>query len=591
MTEPAKWVYDDLDFDNRVTNLMWTISGNYDENMDAGEKSFISRDVALYQGITAGGRRKYINWDAVKRFIISRVKAGMDKDVLLGLIQMATDVLVEEKLMVERPGIYDIRKKAYDDILSDYFRMHTDNLLEKARHALVLEKVGKTPRMDVATNGLISDIKSLSGCEDTIEMLKGVEAVYIKYFPIYVYSEDGEVIGEGRRSDAEPSDFNDFMMEEFYDDALEEEMQLDESLDEIAESLLGDSGEGSGLNSDVKSNRVLRIKAEDLDKIYEKVSYHFGKTYLSTPEVRRLQNRVCRDVHENCRIHLTDGVIRSNCDNGFQKNLVGRHKVKNTLAYGVNKRIHKRNIHKLRDSIARTLVQEEFKDEIPSDQGMLVPNKLWRVGRSSNTKVFVRTLDNDKGSYVVDILIDSSGSQRRNQALVASQAYVLAQALTLNGIPNRVMGFNSFLDYTILKRYRDYESSLRANENIFEYYCTGNNRDGLAIKAVVEELKSRPEDNKILIVLSDGRPNDIKVGKGQSQTLEEAYRGATAVRDTAIEVRRARQQGIMVLGVFTGKERDLPAEKLIYGKDFAYIKDINRFADLVIKYLKQVITN
>ena len=106
MTEPAKWVYDDLDFDNRVTNLMWTISGNYDENMDAGEKSFISRDVALYQGITAGGRRKYINWDAVKRFIISRVKAGMDKDVLLGLIQMATDVLVEEKLMKERPGIY-----------------------------------------------------------------------------------------------------------------------------------------------------------------------------------------------------------------------------------------------------------------------------------------------------------------------------------------------------------------------------------------------------------------------------------------------------------------------------------------------------
>ena len=47
----------------------------------------------------------------------------------------------------------------------------------------------------------------------------------------------------------------------------------------------------------------------------------------------------------------------------------------------------------------------------------------------------------------------------------------------------------------------------------------------------------------------------------------------------------------MVLGVFTGKEQDLMAEKLIYGKDFAYIKDINRFADLVIKYLKQIIMN
>ncbi len=92
-----------------------------------------------------------------------------------------------------------------------------------------------------------------------------------------MYSEDGEVIGEERRGDVEPSDFNDFMMEEFYDDALEEEMQLDESLDEIAESLLGDNGEGSGLNSDVKSNRVLRIKAEDLDKNLRKGLLSFWK--------------------------------------------------------------------------------------------------------------------------------------------------------------------------------------------------------------------------------------------------------------------------------------------------------------------------
>jgi len=33
------------------------------------------------------------------------------------------------------------------------------------------------------------------------------------------------------------------------------------------------------------------------------------------------------------------------------------------------------------------------------------------------------------------------------------------------------------------------------------------------------------------------------------------------------------------------------AEKLIYGKDFAYIKNINRFSEIVIKYLKQIIMN
>ena len=97
------------------------------------------------------------------------------------------------------------------------------------------------------------------------------------------------------------------------------------------------------------------------------------------------------------------------------------------------------------------------------------------------------------------------------------------------------------------------------------------------------------QDEKFKYNWENAGKTHLKVGAYHFFSYETS--GATAVRDTAIEVRRARQQGIMVLGVFTGKERDLPAEKLIYGKDFAYIKDINRFADLVIKYLKQVITN
>ncbi len=588
MGKDKEWIYEDMDFDSRVTNMMWTISGNYDENMDAGERSYLSKDVALYQGITAGGRRKYIDWHAVKRFVISRVRAGMDKDTLLALVQMATDVHVEEKIIAERPGVWDIRQKAYNDILMHFYKLHTDDLLEKARHALILEKAGKSPRMDNATNRLIRGVKALEHTEDTIEMLRGVEQIYMEHFPLYALSEEGSE-SEDRPFDRQGSDFNDFLYEELYEDELTTE--IDDSLDEIAESLLGDSLEDSSFTGDINDHRVVRIREEDLEKVYEKVSFHYGESCLSLPEVRYIQNRVCRGIHDNCRIHMTDGVLRTESDNVFAKSLVGRHKTKNTLAYNTAKRINKRNINKLRDSIARTLIQEEMKDRVPSDQGRLVPNKLWRIGRSSNTKVFVKTIDNDKGSYAVDILIDSSGSLRRNQVFVAAQAYILAQALTLNGIPNRVMGFNTFLDYTILKRFRDYESPLSANENIFEYYCTGNNRDGLAIKATVQDLLKRPEDNKILIILSDGRPNDIKVGKGQSQSLEEAYRGKAGIRDTAAEVRRARQQGIMVLGVFTGKESDLAAEKLIYGKDFAYIRDINRFSDLVIKYLKQIIVN
>ena len=70
-----------------------------------------------------------------------------------------------------------------------------------------------------------------------------------------------------------------------------------------------------------------------------------------------------------------------------------------------------------------------------------------------------------------------------------------------------------------------------------------------------------------------------------------SYRGVVGVKETANEVRKARQKGILVLGVFTGKENDLEVERLIYGKDFIYTKEIERFSDIVSMYLKKVIRN
>lgn len=585
----AKWIYQDYEFDNRVSNLMWTVSGDYDENMDVGEKSFISKNVALYHAVTAGGRRKFINWPSVKKYVISRHRAGFNKDILLSLIAMGSDVVVEEKIIAERPGVYDIRKDAYDDILRNYYKLHTDDLMEKVRHAMILKKIGKAPMMDTETRNIASDLENLQDREDTIELLKGIEEIYVKYFPMFVEGDSGDSSESGHNKNYLRGDFSDFMLEEMFDEP--EDLDIEASIEDIAEALLGESqGDQSNVSNDA-DNRILRVQEEDIEKIYEKVAYYYGKSFLDISEVKKLQNRVCKDAHGSCRIHMTDGVVRSDSDNEFQQKYVQRHQIKNTDVFRANYKVFKRNINKLRESMSRTLVQEEIIDAIPSDAGRLIPSKLWRIGRSSNNKVFVKNIDNNKGSFVVDILIDSSGSQRRNQSNVAIQAYILAMALTQLGIPNRVLGFSSFLDYTVIKRFRDYESPLSANDNIFEYYCSGNNRDGLAIKTTCEDLIKRGEDNKILIVLSDGRPNDIKVGKGQVNSLTQAYRGRVAISDTAREVRTARQQGIMVLGVFTGKEQDLMAEKLIYGKDFAYIKDINRFADLVIKYLKQIIVS
>ena len=57
--------------------------------------------------------------------------------------------------------------------------------------------------------------------------------------------------------------------------------------------------------------------------------------------------------------------------------------------------------------------------------------------------------------------------------------------------------------------------------------------------------------------------------------------GKYAINDTATEVRHLRNLGVSVLGVFAGEEKDLSTEKKIFGKDFAYIRDISNFSRIV----------
>ena len=107
-------------------------------------------------------------------------------------------------------------------------------------------------------------------------------------------------------------------------------------------------------------------------------------------------------------------------------------------------------------------------------------------------------------------------------------------------------------------------------------------------RAAGDGLLARPEEGKILIVLSDGRPNDIIVNRPNSHNPQPYY-GEYAVKDTAYEIRKLRSQGVYVLGVFAGREKDLAAEKKIFGRDFAYIRDIQNFSRVTGRYLRRLL--
>ena len=596
MGNGLKWIFNEYEFDNRVNNLAWTVSGKYDEEIYSSEKDYSSKDASMYYAIIAGARRKYVDWETVKKYLVNRIKAGYNKDILCTLIQIILNDVVEKKVIEERPGVVDIRNKAYDDILKGYSKIHKEDILQLLKYTYVLQQMDRHPVMDRLVRKILREINAIDSNDDIMNILKRVDEIYLTYFQHILDSQNQNVeFAEEnvKNVDIDFDTFADFMLEELYSDQEVETVETE--INNLTGGMLVDGlgDENGDIDLESTPNRAIYVNEEMLNKIYKRVEYYYGKSYLSQNDSRKIEARNCRNVHEGCRLHFTDGVLRSPCDNAFQLKYVTRQKDNNIFEFQYKMKMYRRQINKLKENFSRLLIEESSSDRVYSDCGTIYANKAWRIGRSSNNKVFYKDVDNGKGRYVIDILLDSSGSQTSKQFMVAIQAYILATSLTLAGIPNRVMGFQSFLDYTILKRFRDYNDNVRKCEDIFEYYCSGNNRDGLAIKATCDGLLEREEENKILIVLSDGKPNDVKIGKDSSRSIrgEMSYKGVVGIKDTATEVRRARKRGVMVLGVFTGKETDLEAEKKIYGKDFIYIKDIQRFSDIVSMYLKKVISN
>ncbi|MGN0986850.1 MAG: nitric oxide reductase activation protein, partial [Otoolea sp.] len=288
--------------------------------------------------------------------------------------------------------------------------------------------------------------------------------------------------------------------------------------------------------------------------------------------------------HSDCSLYFTEGILKNPVKRNYQYEYAKRLRNKNIWVYHEKHRIVKRNISALTELLRKSLVLRSESYEVLSDRGMIVPSRVWRVGRSREASIFKRELKGDASEFVVDVLIDASGSQMSRQGDVALQAYIISEALSNVRLPHRVMSFCTFWDYTILHRFREYDDPREANDNIFNYVTSSNNRDGLAIKTVGHGLLQREEEKKILIVLSDGRPYDVIVNRPNARNPQ-PYHGKYAVKDTATEVRRLRNLGVSVLGVFAGEEKDLETEKKIFGKDFAYIRDIANFSKIVGRYL------
>ena len=590
-----EWIYKEYEFENRLKNIIWTVGEDYSEPEGQIPLAHLeSKYLELYSAATIGSRKKYSQWETVKKYLTDRIKKGYNRNIIFS-VEICCDAYTEDKLLSERPGIEDIRSKALEEVMEKYYEIKPGLFTDKIKNALLMRQMEKSISLDSKILNIVERVEECRNSKDILDVLEKAERIYFDFLQRMEaeYEKTDEEKSMEGKSEFDEDSFSSFMNEELFEDD-DIYKQVNGSVDGMVTSLLVDSIQDYSKRDDEHlQNSVINVDEETVKNIYKKIESYYGKSYMKKNEVISMEKYLCRNVHEGCRIHFTDGVVRAYTDNKFLTNYVKKQKENNKAEFGKNARINIRHINELKEIITRTLVFEQEDIAVPAERGNLVAARLWRIGRSNNIKVFDKIVTNEKGKYAVDVLLDASGSQRVRQGKIATQGYIIAEALTLAGIPNRVMSFCTFLDYTILRRFTDYDWTRDSNENIFEYYSAGSNRDGLAIKAVAEGLIKREEENKILIVLSDGNPNDVKIGNVKGRTIRgvTSYTGSVAVKDTALEVRKARQKGILVLGVFTGKEEDLAGEKIIYGKDLVYIRDVEKFSTIVGTYIKRIIEN
>ena len=586
-TEPVEIDEYRLELENRIRNLLWTVSGDYQLDMKPDVSLFLrSKAIALYDGIKQGALARYYDKDMLGLYLVKKIFLQAGENELTFVAQLCIEEAIGDKICEERPGICDMQRQCMEDILEQEFDILPDlrDIPGRLKVAVLRRRLNNGEwHVEKKLQPFMELIERAGNSTDTLELIRVIDELYNRLMDPDFESMHGtlEQVLAVTMEDLTEYSWEDFLSEEMYEEVLESYAeQLTNSVSGLENSAVTEEME----EKRQKKRSVKVVTPEMLEKAYTYVELNYGKSYLSEAEEKKINYQMCRGIHSDCSLYFTEGILKNPVKSNYQYEYAKRLRNKNIWLYHDKHRIVKHNITVLTETLRKSLVLRSETQTVLSDRGMIVPSRLWRIGRTNDAKLFQQELKGEISDFVVDVLIDASGSQMKRQGDVALQAYIISEALSNVDIPYRVMSFCTFWDYTIMHRFRRYDDPRSENDNIFNYVTSSNNRDGLAIRTAGYDLLQREEEKKIMIILSDGRPYDVIINRPNAKNPE-PYQGKAAIADTATEVRSLRNLDVSVLGVFAGEEKDLATEKKIFGKDFAYIRDIANFSKIVGRYL------
>ena len=203
-------------------------------------------------------------------------------------------------------------------------------------------------------------------------------------------------------------------------------------------------------------------------------------------------------------------------------------------------------------------------------------------------KVFERNKNlGKKTESAFMIICDESGStngERNYYLRMASMIFL--QVAEILKFPVGIIGHKAETIYSdevtseqkyadvVLNVYSDFANDDRDKYRLVSMTPCGCNRDGYAIQFACERLLKREEENKICIILTDGKPN------------ARGYTGFAAKQDCKMLYEKYKSKGVMVIVAAIGDDKREIKE--IYEDSFLDVKALEDIPKVFSKILKEV---
>ena len=558
----------------RAENIIWNAAQSHGFTPDF--KAYDSDSKAdLYWNTVIGAVRRHFDYPKIEAVFRSFTE-DEDADVYEGLLWLGLENAVYEREKSDRPVLESLRRDYAERFLAQLRVVNDLPLLDAMACAHYNRVLGREYRMDRYSSKLLDELE-FSGDMDTDEIVERAGELFERWFQIRL---------EERREEKKKSPLRFGFRKGKPKKGRYRKFGL--GFAEHPSNLYGGQFVGK---QDAEGQRLTSMSAQELRAFMEA---KYGKSAFSERETREMERCICTGNHVNCHVLITKGEKgAAKIQNGFealQREKEAKQVERNRSFFRDNLAARRTAIEQLSSRIQNSILLHLQPASVRSNTGSLDGGRVWRALLLNDERVFVRDEQNNLGDLSVDILLDASTSQSSRQAIVSNQGYVIAESMDRCGVPCRVMSFCSMTGYTILRIFRGYDER-NANDRIFEYVSNGCNRDGLGIRMARRLMVKERYEHKILIVLSDAKPNDVVRMRQKDSGEYVNYEARQGIRDTAFEVRGARADGISVICVFTGDDEDVPSAKLIYGRDFARIQSLDKLADTVGKLLQNQIKN